>query len=210
MRKIQFLFVVSVITALCAFALIKNEKTSPNKGYKIGDIATDFKLKNIDDKMVSLADYSEAKGYIIIFTCNTCPVSVAYEDRIIALDKKYKNIGFPVIAINPNDPEVQQGDSFELMKTRAKEKQFTFPYLVDEGQKIYPQYGATRTPHVYILQKEKDGLRVKYIGAIDDRSRKPSAVKTRYVENAVDALLAGKNPEITTSKAIGCSIKVKK
>ena len=125
MRKIQFLFVVSVITALCAFALIKNEKTSPNKGYKIGDIATDFKLKNIDDKMVSLADYSEAKGYIIIFTCNTCPVSVAYEDRIIALDKKYKNIGFPVIAINPNDPEVQQGDSFELMKTRAKEKQFT-------------------------------------------------------------------------------------
>ncbi len=210
MKKLQLLFVIGVITALCAFALIKKDKTSLNKGYKIGDIATDFKLKNIDDKMVSLADYSEAKGFIIIFTCNTCPVSVAYEDRIIALDKKYKNIGFPVIAINPNDPEVQKGDSFELMKIRAKEKQFTFPYLLDEGQKIYPQYGATRTPHVFILQKEEDGLRVKYIGAVDDRSRKPSAVKTKYVENAVDALLAGKDPEITTSKAIGCSIKVKK
>lgn len=210
MRKLQLLFVLGVITALSIFAFIKKEKTNSSKGYKIGDIATDFKLKNIDDKMVLLADYSEAKGFIIIFTCNTCPVSVAYEDRIIALDKKYKNIGFPVIAINPNDPEVQKGDSFELMKIRAKEKQFTFPYLLDEGQKIYPQYGATRTPHVFILQKEEDGLRVKYIGAIDDRSRKPSAVKTKYVENAVDALLAGKDPEITTSKAIGCSIKVKK
>ena len=93
------------------------------------------------------------------------------------------------------------------MKVRAKEKGFTFPYLFDEGQKIYPQYGATATPHTYVLQKEKEGLRVKYIGGIDDSSRNPSAVNTKFVENAVDALLDGKSVEVTTSKAIGCSIK---
>ncbi len=210
MKKHPLLLIIAIITAVYAFTLIKKEIINSNKGYKIGDIATDFKLKNVDDKMVSLADYSNAKGFIVIFTCNTCPVSVANEDRIIALDKKYKNSGFPVIAINPNDAEVQRGDSFELMKVRAEEKQFTFPYLVDEGQKIYPQYGAKRTPHVFLLQKEKDGLRVKYIGAIDDSSRNPSKVKIKFVENAVEALLAGKNPEITTSRAIGCAIKTKK
>ncbi len=94
------------------------------------------------------------------------------------------------------------------MKVRAKEKGFTFPYLFDDGQKIYPQYGASATPHAYILQKEKEGLRVKYIGGIDDSSRNESAVKTKFVENAVDALLAGKPIEITKTRAIGCSIKV--
>ena len=133
-------------------------------GYKVGDIATDFSLKNIDNKKVSLKDFKDAKGYIVIFTCNHCPYAQAYEDRIIALDKKYKKQGYPVIAINPNNPEKQKDDSFDLMKVRAKEKGFTFPYLLDEGQKIYPQYGATKTPHVYILQKTSKGNQVKYSG----------------------------------------------
>lgn len=203
MRKF-YLFTLVLVTALFAFTVAPD---SP--GYEVGDIATDFKLINIDGNMVSMADYENAKGFIVIFTCNTCPYSVAYEDRIIDLDKKYKDT-YPVIAINPNDPEVQKGDSFELMQQRAKEKGFTFPYLLDEGQHIYPQYGATRTPHVFLLNKESDGLRVKYIGAIDDSSRDPKAVKERYVENAVDALLGGKEVAVKTSKAIGCSIKVKK
>ena len=156
---------------------------------------------------MSLSDYKDAKGFIIIFTCNTCPYSVANEDRIIALNDKYKET-YPVIAINPNNPAVQPGDSFKLMKVRAKEKGFKFPYVFDEGQKVYPQYGAAKTPHVYILNREKEGLRVKYIGAIYDSSRNPNAVKTKYVENAVDALLEGKEIEVTTSRAIGCSIKV--
>ena len=166
------------------------------------------KVKNIDDSMVSLSDYPNAKGFIVIFTCNTCPVSVRNEDRILALDKKYKEKGYPVIAINPNNPAVQPGDSFELMKVRAKEKGFTFPYLFDDGQKIYPQYGASATPHAYVLQKEKEGLIVKYIGGIDDSSRNESGVKTKFVENAIDALLAGKSIEVTKTRAIGCSIKV--
>src|SRR5690606_41993878 len=115
---------------------------------------TDLSLKEYDVKVYFLTQLEDEKRFIIIFTCNNSHYAKAYEDRIVALDKKYKDLGYPVIAINPNDPAAQPEDSFDLMKTRAKEKGFTFPYLVDEGQKIYPQYGATKTPHVFILQKE--------------------------------------------------------
>lgn len=179
-------------------------------GYKIGDEATDFELKNIDGKMVSLADYKDAKGFIVIFTCNHCPYAKAYEDRIIALDKKYKDLGYPVIAINPNDPTVQPEDSFEEMQIRAKEKGYTFPYLLDEGQKIYPQYGATKTPHVFLLNKENGKNIVRYIGTIDDNYEDANDVSVKYVEEAVDALLAGKPITTETTVAIGCTIKVKK
>ncbi|MGY6648704.1 thioredoxin family protein [Wenyingzhuangia sp. IMCC45574] len=191
-----------------SFGLLSKEKT-PNyaKGYKIGDIATDFSLQNIDNKYVSLKDFKETKGFIVVFTCNHCPFAVAYEDRIIALDKKYKKQGYPVIAINPNNPNVYEIDNFENMKIRAKDKGFTFPYLVDKGQKIYPQYGATKTPHVYVLQKTAKGNVVEYIGAIDDNYGDPEDVKEKYVEEAVNALLANKKPKITETKAIGCSIK---
>lgn len=179
-------------------------------GYKIGDEATDFKLKNVNDKFVSLADYKNAKGFIVIFTCNHCPYSVAYEDRIIELDKKYASKGYPVIAINPNDPEVNPEDSFDKMKIRSKEKKFKFPYLFDEGQKIYPQYGATRTPHVFILNKENGKNIVKYIGAIDDNYEDESDVSVKYVVEALEALLANNEIATTSTKAIGCTIKVKK
>ncbi|NJM79986.1 MAG: thioredoxin family protein [Flavobacterium sp.] len=203
MKALKIVLSVLVFGLLSAFTI--NEVTT--SGYEVGDKATDFKLKNIDDKQVSLSDYKATKGFIVVFTCNHCPFAIAYEDRIIALDKKYKKLGYPVIAINPNNPEVQEKDSFELMKVRAKEKGFTFPYLFDEGQKIYPQYGATKTPHVYILQKTKEGNIVKYIGAIDDNHSDESAVKVKYVENAVDALLKNKEVSVKMTKAIGCSIK---
>lgn len=201
MKTIKLVLTTIVLFTTFAFT------NKPVEGYKVGDVATDFNLKNVDGKMVSLKDYKEAKGFIVIFTCNHCPFAKAYEDRIIALDKKYKKLGYPVIAINPNNPAVQPDDSFELMITRAKEKGFTFPYLFDEGQKIYPQYGATKTPHVFVLQKETKGNVVKYIGAIDDNHSDESAVKVKYVENAVNALLSGKEIELNSTKAIGCSIK---
>lgn len=203
MKNLQTACLLLVLIVLSSFSGI-----NPAKGYKVGDLATDFSLKNIDDSMVSLAHFKDAKGFIIIFTCNTCPVSVANEDRILALDKKYKDLGYPVIAINPNNPAIQPGDSFELMKVRAKEKGFTFPYLLDDGQHIFPQYGASATPHVFLLQKENKDLRVKYIGGIDNSSRNPNNVKNKFVEMAVDALLAGKPIETTFTRAIGCSIKV--
>src|SRR5690349_19031211 len=145
------------LTVFFAGSLIKN-------GYEVGDVATDFKLKNVDGKTVSLADYSAAKGFIVIFDCNTCPVSKAYNSRIIALDKKYASQNFPVIAINPNSPEVASGESFEEMVKIAKKKGYTFPYLYDESQQIARTYGATNTPHVYVLQKTGNELKVAYIG----------------------------------------------
>lgn len=185
-----------------------NSNTLPDEGYQIGDVVADFELKNIDGKMVSLSDYKDAKGFIITFTCNTCPYAVAYEDRIIALDKKYASKGYPVIAINPNNPLVKPGDDFESMKVRAKEKGFAFPYLLDEGQHVYPKFGATKTPHMFVIQKTKKGNVVKYIGAIDDNYKDAAAVKTKYVENAVDALLKGEEINEKVTRAIGCSIKV--
>jgi len=201
MKHVKAILLIAILGLSSAFTLVGG-------GYKVGDIAEDFKLKNVDGKMVSLADYKDSKGFILVFTCNTCPYSVANEDRLNALDAKYKDIGYPVIAINPNNPAIQPGDSFELMKVRAKEKGFTFPYLFDDGQEIFPKYGATRTPHVYVLQHEQEGLRVKYIGAIDDSSRSEANVKIKYVEDAVDALLEGKEVTTTNTRAIGCSIKV--
>jgi len=175
----------------------------------VGDTAFDFNLKNVDGKKVSLANYKDAKGFVVIFTCNHCPYAVAYEDRIIAIDKKYKKLGFPVIAINPNDPEVVPGDSFDGMKKRAMEKGFTFPYLFDAKQEVYEKYGATKTPHVYILSKTGDKLKVEYIGTIDNNYKDESKVSTRYVEDAIKALMNNKKPTVTYTKAIGCSIKTK-
>ncbi|MBC7425732.1 MAG: thioredoxin family protein [Bacteroidia bacterium] len=184
--------------------------TIPSPSYKVGDETKDFNLKNIDGKMVSLNDYKDAKGFIIIFTCNHCPFSKAYEQRIVALDKKYASVGYPVIAINSNDSATNPEDSYGKMIENAKEKGFTFPYLYDESQNIAKQYGALKTPHVYILKKNKNGNKVEYTGAIDDNSEDASLVKVKYVENAVDELIAGKALTTKETKAIGCGVKYRK
>lgn len=226
MKKIMLsLLTVSALTVACKNAPANNESTAVadttttetkteeeieySKGYKVGDVAEDFSLKNIDNKMVSMADYPYAKGFIVIFTCNHCPYAKAYEDRIIALDKRYNPLGYPVIAINPNDPDVQPADGFEEMQKRAKDKGFPFPYLLDEGQKVYPMYGATKTPHVYVLNKQEEKLIVRYVGAIDDNYDNANDVSKKYVEEAVDALLAGKEIKTPYTLAIGCTIKTK-
>ncbi|ALJ05660.1 hypothetical protein APS56_11215 [Pseudalgibacter alginicilyticus] len=174
-------------------------------GYKIGDVATDFELKNIDGNLFSLSDFTEAKGYIVVFTCNGCPFSKMYEDRLIALHNKYAPKGYPVIAINPNISQDNPIESFEAMQTRAEDKFFPFVYLADEGQKISPQYGAVRTPHVFLLDNQR---KVQYIGTIDDNARSSESVKTKYVENAIDALENDLKPEPNFTKAIGCPIKI--
>ncbi len=193
------LFLSLIMALLWAGAPIK-------EGYEVGDTAADFKLKNVDGKMVSLSDYKNAKGFIVIFDCNTCPYSKAYNERIIALNKKYASVGYPVVAINSNDPSKSSGDSFEEMVRVAKEKGYDFPYLVDESQTVAKSFGATNTPHVFVLTKD---LKVAYIGAIDDSARKAEAVTKKYVETAVDELLAGKKVSTSKTKAIGCGIKWK-
>lgn len=178
-------------------------------GYKVGDKASDFKLQNVNGKYVSMEDYSDAKGFIVVFTCNGCPYAKAYQDRIIELDKKYKSKGYPVIAINPNDTDLKPEDDLEGMKQRAEEKGFTFPYLKDANYEVFKEYGATRTPHIYVLTKQSSDLVVSYIGAIDDNYQDPSAVNEPYLANALDALLADKDPKPSFTKAIGCTIKQK-
>ena len=198
-------FFVKIFLALFTITLISAVPTFV-EAYKVGEQAADFSLKNVDGSMVSLKDYKGVNGYIVIFTCNTCPYAVMYEDRIIELHNKYAPQGYPVVAINPNDPAVKAGDDFASMQARAKEKNFPFKYLFDDGQKVYPAFGAVRTPHVFLLDANRY---VRYIGAIDDNAQNPSEVSVKYLENAITALKSGNNPDPSETKAIGCTIKVK-
>ncbi len=205
--------IMEIAVVLIVIVVMSGFKTNnvefPVEGtYRIGDVAADINLMNTDGTMVSYSNYPDAKGFIVIFTCNTCPFAVASEDRIITLDAEFKGKGYPVIAINPNDPSVQPDDTFKLMQEKAEAKEFTFPYLYDESKTVYAQYGAKKTPHVYLLQKESEKNIVKYIGAIDDNVRNGAAVKDTFLANAVNELLGGKEVTVKETKAIGCSIKV--
>ena len=180
-------------------------------GLSIGDVAPDFSLTGTDGKTHSLAATKAAegaapKGYIVTFTCNTCPYAKMYEDRLVALHEKMAPMGYPVIAIQPNDVTLKPGDDMKSMKVRAEEKGFGFAYLLDADQSVYPAYGASKTPEIYLLDANRV---VRYHGAIDDNSQDADAVKDRYVEMAVAALEAGEDPSPATVKAIGCSIKAK-
>lgn len=200
MKKIKFF-----IAIICAIALVSFE----NPPYELGDSVTDFKLKNVDGKVVSLSDYKDQKGAIVIFDCNTCPYSKAYNTRIIELNDKYGSKGFPVITINPNNPDLSPGDSFNEMVSQAKRNKYAFPYLQDETQQVARSFGATNTPHVFVLKKDGQTFKVAYIGTIDNNARDGSAATKKYVEEAVNALLDNKAVPTTRTKAIGCGIKWK-
>ena len=194
------------LLALCFALVLSSFILRPTAdGYKVGDKAADFKLKNTNGKLVSLADNKAAKGYIVVFTCNTCPYAKAYESRIVDLNTKYAPLGYPVMAINPNDASKVPGDSYAAMQT----KKYAFPSLQDESQQVAKTFGATRTPHLYILTRQGSDFVVSYIGAIDDNSEDASLVKTKYVENAMTEIIAGKAPSTNSTKAIGCTIKWK-
>lgn len=198
MKKLFFLFAMLFLTTQAI-----------GQGYGIGDVATDFRLLNVDGSYLSMSDYEDINGVILIFSCNHCPYVVAYEDRMIELHNEYAPKGFPVLAINPNDTIAEPRDSFTKMIERAQEKNFPFDYVIDADQEIYPIYGATRTPHVFLLEKVEDAFIVAYIGAIDDNYRDAAAVNERFLANAIDALIAGERPDPEMTRAIGCTIKVR-
>jgi peroxiredoxin len=175
-------------------------------GYELGDSVKDFKLKNVDGKFLSLSEYAP-KGAIIIFDCNTCPYSKAYNDRIVQLHKKFKGQGYPVIAINANDATKSPGDSYDEMVSHAKKKSYDFPYLYDESQEVAKSFGATNTPHVFVVKRDVDAYKVAYIGAIDNNTQNADAADKKYVEDAVSALIQGKPITNAKTKAIGCGIK---
>ncbi|HPA87984.1 MAG TPA: thioredoxin family protein [Bacteroidales bacterium] len=201
MKKIFALFTAVAFASTAAFS---------NTPLKAGDKALDFNLKNVKGDYVSLSGMNDAKGFIVVFTSNVCPVVKAYDDRIAALHEKFGPKGYPVIAINSNDAGVAPGDSYEEMKKTAVAKGYGFEYLRDEDQKIARHYGATNTPHVYVLSRDGDNLQVEYTGAIDNNADDKSKADKKYVEDAVSALLSGGDVTVRGTKAVGCSMKWKK
>jgi peroxiredoxin len=179
----------------------------PNAGYTLGDVVAPFSLKNVDGRTIGLDDYKAQKGIILIFTSNHCPFSKAYEDRTLALDRKFGPQGYPVLAVAPNNPAVYEEDAFDKMQLRARDKNYTFPYLQDASQTLTKSFGATRTPQVYVLKRSDDRFTVEYIGSIDDSPQDPAGVQRRYVEEAVTSLLAGRPVGTPLTKAVGCAIK---
>jgi peroxiredoxin len=199
----------NLIATLCLLVFFAGTEAPVNKGYQVGDKAIDFKLKNIDGKMLSMADFKDAKGFIVIFDCNTCPYSKMYNERIKELHTKYAGNGYPVIAINSNDVQKSPGDSYDAMIKHAGENGIKYPYLYDEDQNIATTYGATNTPHVYLLKKKGADLVVSYIGAIDNNPQNAAGADKKYLEDAIAELEAGKAVSNSKTKAIGCTIKWK-
>ena len=186
---------VTMLLAACS------SYAAPAVKLKIGDPAPDWSgIIGVDDKEHSLAEFKKAKAVVMVFTCNHCPVAVAYEDRLVALQKDYKKKGVQLVAVNVNN---LPADRLDQMKVRAKEKKFNFPYIYDPTQKMGHDYGAEVTPHVFVLCKER---KIAYVGAVDDNNN-PKNVEAQFLRDALDAMLAGKKPPKAETKARGCTVK---
>src|SRR5688500_11120923 len=182
---------------------------------KLGAKAPDFRLPGVDGKTYSLGDFAKSPVLVVLFTCNHCPTAQAYEDRIIAVVNDYKDRGVAVVAISPNDPKsvrldelgyTDLSDSFDEMKVRAEHKKFNFPYLYDgDTEEASRAYGPVATPHAFVFDKDRT---LRYEGRIDD-SERPGQAKTRELRDALDALLAGREPAVKQTRVFGCSVKWK-
>jgi peroxiredoxin len=172
----------------------------------IGSIAPDFDLPGVDGKNYSLGYFKDKKGFVIIFSCNHCPYVQAYEERIKKIQSDYGNKGIGLIAINPNDSDQYEDDSFENMKKRALEKEFNFPYLRDEDQTTARAYGASHTPEIFLFDKER---KLVFHGKIDDNWKDEPKVKSKYLREAIEELLAGKEISVPETFTIGCTVKWK-
>ncbi|MBM3897248.1 MAG: thioredoxin family protein [Thaumarchaeota archaeon] len=168
---------------------------------ELGAKAPDFSLLGVDGKRYSLKDFNKPV-LVIIFSCNHCPYVQAFEDRIIAIARDYRD-KVQIVAINSNDEKAYPEDDYEHMVERAKKKGFNFPYLRDKEQTVVSAYGAVCTPHVFGFDKDR---RLRYQGRIDD-SKDPKMVKSNDLRNALDDLIAGKEVRTPLTRAFGCSIK---
>jgi peroxiredoxin len=175
-------------------------------GRKKERVVDDFKLLNVDGRMVSLADYPDAKGFVIVFTCNHCPFAKLYPPRFNQFYEKYASQGVPLLAISSTDTAMYEEDTFVRMRAKATAEHFLFPYLCDAQQTVAKNFEAQKTPHAYVIWKEKGRWVVKYNGAFDDNGAHPELVGEPYVANAVDALLSGRRVEVRETASIGCQI----
>ena len=164
----------------------------------------DYKLKDISGNTTTLADVKGNKGTLVIFSCNTCPWVIRWEDRYVSIADKYTPKGIGVIAVNSNAGGFDGDDSLEEMVKHAKKNDYNFPYAQDPRSQLASKFGATKTPHIYLFDNN-DVL--VYRGAIDDNARDARSVDEPYLANAIDQLIAGNPIEKPISKAIGCGIK---
>lgn len=168
-----------------------------------------FSLRNVDGRMVSTADFPNARGFAVVFTCNHCPFAKLYTGRFNDLYKKYAPLGVPLLAVNSMDSLVYEEESYALMQDRAHEAGFQFPYLHDAGQSVGKSFGAEHTPHAFVIWKENGKWLVKYSGAIDDNGEEPEKA-TPFIANAIDELLAGKPVSRPVTESFGCRIFYRK
>ena len=173
---------------------------------KPGDNAVPFELPGVDDRRHALVDYADKETVAVVFTCNHCPYARAWEDRLIDIQADYASRGVQLVAINANDAKKYPDDSFPRMKERSEEKEFNFPYLYDETQEIARAYGASRTPEIFLFDK---GGTLRYHGMVDDNYDDPAGVKAHYLREALEAVLAGKEPSTVEITPVGCTIKWK-
>ncbi len=169
---------------------------------KPGDKAPDFELFGVDYKYHSPAQYAGSKAMVVVFTCNHCPVARAYEDKLVEIANTYQPKGVQFIAINPNPADMVAADGFPQMVERAKKKEFPYPYLYDETQKVARAYGATCTPHVFVAGP---GDTILYAGAVDNQHKEPN-----YLADALDDILAGREVKQAKTAQFGCSVKYRK
>ena len=188
------------VLAMFVYFVCQAQAGKFNKTVSIGDAAPVFSGVGVDDKQHELSEYQDAKAVAVVFTCNHCPVAQAYQDRLIALQKEYQPKGLQLVAINVNNNEA---DKLDKMKERAATKGYNFPYLYDASQKSAVNYGASVTPHVFLLDADR---KVVYMGAIDDNMN-ASQTKRHYLRDAVEAVLAGKAPAVTETRQVGCGIE---
>lgn len=206
--RVLALLICGLLAASDAPRLAAQDASDPHGKYNpvlaIGESAPSWKeLPGVDDQPHSLDDLKDAKAIVVVFTCNSCPYAVDYEDRLIDLHRDYRDKQVAVIAINVN--KIPQ-DSFAAMKERAEEKGFSFPYLYDETQQIAKDFGATYTPEFFVLNADR---KICYMGAMDDDSQGKAVTKT-YVRDALDAVLQGNMPTTQETPAVGCRIRLER
>ncbi len=214
--KIQILFVLLLALAGTVqwddpvWADKREKKRAPEtlKELQIGQPApkADVKMTDISGKNMSLRGAAGAKGLLVIFSCNTCPFVIAWEDRYLKLAEKCRESGVGLILVNSNEGKRNDDDSLEAMKAHAEEKGYSFPYVADARSDLADAFGAARTPHVFLLDSK---LKLAYRGAIDDNSRSAAGVTENYLMDAIAAMSSGKPIAVQSTKSIGCSIKRK-
>lgn len=164
----------------------------------------DTKMKNVNDKSVTLASLAGKKGTLVVFTCNHCPWAKMWQSRVAEIGNAALAAGLGAVAINANDPAAYPEDDFPEMKKRAKELKMKFPYVVDATSDVARSFGATRTPEAFVFDASG---KLVYHGTVDDSPKDAAAVKSDWLRDAVNAVSEGKVVAEPETKSMGCSIK---